>query len=115
MLLAAGDIVECSSGDSQLTADIINRFPGATVATLGDHAYDVGSREDFECYDKTWGKFKQRTRPSAGNHDYETANAEGYFDYFGSRTGDSDKGYYTYQLGSWSMIALNSNCEHIGG
>lgn len=115
MLLAAGDIVECSSGDSQLTADIIKRFPAATVVTLGDNAYPDGGKEDFQCYEKTWGKFKQRTRPSAGNHDYATRNAQGYFNYFGSRAGDSDKGYYTYELGSWSMIALNSNCGYIGG
>ena len=115
VLLAVGDIVECSSGNSQLTADIIKLYPTATVATLGDNVYEVGSKEEFECYDKTWGKFKLRTNPSVGNHEYETANAKGYFDYFSSRVGDSDKGYYTYQLGSWRMIALNSNCEYNGG
>lgn len=114
-LLAAGDIADCSSSYSDLTAGIIEGYPDATVATLGDNAYGAGSKEEFECYDKTWGKFKNRTRPSAGNHDYGTANAEGYFDYFDSRAGDPDKGYYTYQLGSWSMIALNSNCDEIGG
>ena len=58
VILTAGDIVQCSAGASELTANIIEGYPDATVVTLGDHAYDVGSKEEFECYDKTWGKFK---------------------------------------------------------
>jgi hypothetical protein len=63
-----------------------------------------------ECYDPSWSRFKERTRPSPGNHEYETAGASGYFDYFGIAAGDPDKGYYSYDLGSWHMVALNSNC-----
>ena len=114
-LLAAGDISECGKPYSARTAKIIDSYPNAEIATLGDNAYKDGSKGDFECYDKTWGKFKERTRPSSGNHDYRTAKAKGYFDYFGSRAGARNKGYYRYSLGDWNVIVLNSNCDHIGG
>jgi len=113
VLLAAGDIVECTNDNSATTANIVQRFPKATVATLGDNAYPDGSAEDFECYDRTWGSFKDRTRPAVGNHEYRTRGAAGYFDYFGARAGDRKKGYYTYRLGSWRVIVLNSMCKEI--
>ena len=67
----------------------------------------------FAVHNPYWGQFKARTRPSPGNHEYETAGASGYFDYFGAAAGDPDKGYYSYDLGSWHLVALNSNCEEI--
>ena len=114
-LLVAGDISECAKPYSARTAEIIKRYPDAVVATLGDIAYPDGAKEDFECYDKTWGAFKDRTRPAPGNHDYRTAKAIEYFNYFGSRAGARNKGYYRYSLGAWNVIVLNSNCDHIGG
>jgi acid phosphatase type 7 len=78
---------------------------------LGDNAYPEGPAEDFEeCYEPSWGQFKDRTRPVPGNREYETAGASGYFEYFGKAAGDPDEGYYSYDLGSWHLIALNSNC-----
>ena len=83
---------------------------------IGDEAYDSGSPNDYAaCYDHSWGAFKARTRPVPGNHDYYTPRAAGYFGYFGAIAGDPGKGYYSYDLGDWHIIALNSNCSYIGG
>ncbi|MGE5123947.1 MAG: metallophosphoesterase family protein, partial [Acidobacteriaceae bacterium] len=61
------------------------------------------------------GRQKDRTRPSAGNHDYRTSNASGYFSYFGAAAGDAQKGYYSYNLGAWHVVVINSNCSEVGG
>jgi hypothetical protein len=115
VLLAAGDIASCDSGGDEATAGLLARLPG-TIATLGDNVYDSGTSAEFgRCYHPSWGRFKSRTRPSPGNHDYETAGAAGYFGYFGAAAGEPGKGYYSYDLGSWHVIALNSNCGDIGG
>jgi hypothetical protein len=115
VLLAAGDIAVCGSRGDEATAQLIRTRPG-TVATLGDNVYDVGSQREFaDCYDPSWGTFKHRTRPSPGNHDYYTKGAKGYFSYFGKAAGGRKKGYYSYDLGAWHIIALNSNCPKIGG
>jgi hypothetical protein len=89
---------------------------GGTIATMGDNVYNDGTASQFrDCFDPTWGKYKSRIRPSAGNHDYHTSGASGYYGYFGSAAGDPKKGYYSYDLGSWHIVALNSNCGNIGG
>jgi hypothetical protein len=82
---------------------------------LGDLAYPNGTAEDFKCYDKTWGRVKDRTRPAAGNHEFHSAGASYYFEYFGSAAGDPKTGYYSYDLGSWHIVVLNSECEEVGG
>jgi hypothetical protein len=111
VVAAAGDIAVCHTEGDEATAKLVEGIDGATVLTLGDHAYPDGSAEDFrECYDPTWGKFKERTKPVPGNHDYETEGASAYFEYFGKAAGDPDEGYYSYELGEWHMVALNSNC-----
>jgi hypothetical protein len=115
VLLAAGDISECKNDNSARTAKIIQRYPTATVATMGDNAYKDGSKRDFKCYDRTWGAFKSRTKPTPGNHEYRTPNASGYFRYFGKRAGQRGKGYYSYQLGAWTVVALNSVCREVVG
>jgi hypothetical protein len=114
MVVAAGDIADCRGEGDEATARLVSDTH-ATVLTLGDNAYPDGSAEDFEeCYDSTWGRFKDRTKPSPGNHDYHTERAEGYFEYFGKAAGDPDKGYYSYELGNWHLVSLNSNCEEVG-
>jgi Calcineurin-like phosphoesterase len=116
VLLAAGDIAECDHEGDEATARIVTEYPEAAIATLGDNAYPDGSSEDFqECYDPTWGQFKDRTRPAAGNHDHETKDAQGYWDYFGDRGGPFDKYYYSYDLGSWHVVVLNSDCWRVDG
>src|SRR5918995_3038113 len=111
VIVAAGDIADCSSEGDEATAKLVSDIDGATVLTLGDNAYPDGAAEDYRnCYEPTWGQFKERTRPTLGNHEYETEGARGYFDYFGEATGDPDEGYYSYELASWHIVALNSNC-----
>jgi hypothetical protein len=110
VIVAAGDIADCSSDGDEATARLVEGIEG-TVLTLGDNAYPDGTAQDFsECYDPSWGQFKARTRPAPGNHEYETPGASAYFDYFGKAAGDPDKGYYSYELGSWHIVVLNSNC-----
>jgi acid phosphatase type 7 len=114
-LVAAGDIASCDSDGDERTAALVARIPG-TVAVLGDSVYERGAPEEFNaCYAPSWGRFKGRTRPAVGNHEYGTPGAAGYFDYFGERAGRPDRGYYAYRLGSWRVIVLNSNCLRIGG
>ena len=114
-LLAAGDIASCASTGDEVTATMLDAQPG-TVITLGDNVYDSGTTDEFNaCYNPSWGRHKGRTRPAAGNHEYETEDAAGYYGYFGAAAGDPAKGYYSFELGAWHLIALNSNCAEIGG
>ncbi len=114
VLLAAGDISSCRSSGDEATAKLLDGLTG-TVATLGDNAYQSGTAQEFaDCYGPTWGRHKARTRPSPGNHDYGTAGAAGYFGYFGAAAGDPAKGYYSYDLGAWHVVALNSQCAETG-
>jgi len=113
--VGAGDIVACERGvggrGAEATAKLLDRIPGA-VFTAGDNAYQSGSLAEFtRCYDPTWGRHKRRTHPVPGNHEYETPGAAGYFGYFGAAAGDSGKGYYSYTLGAWHIVALNSNID----
>lgn len=117
VLLAAGDIANCKMiAGAEATAKIIEAIPDGTVAALGDLALSDGTAEEFaDCYDKTWGAFKSRTRPAPGNHEFHSAGATPYFDYFGAAAGDPKRGYYSYDLGAWHIIALNDECLDIGG
>ena len=114
ILLAAGDIGDCNSDGAKLTARLIASRPG-TVAAIGDTAYPYGSTSDFaRCYQPTWGAFKARTRPALGNHEYYSTNAAPYFAYFGLKAA-APGGYYSYKLGSWHIVVINSNCDEVGG
>ena len=109
VLVGSGDIAHCRSDGDEITASMLDDIPG-TVFTTGDNVYRDGTAEEFaNCYDPSWGRHKERTYPSPGNHDYHTADGAGYFDYFGSRAGEPGKGYYSYDLGEWHVIVLNSN------
>jgi 3',5'-cyclic AMP phosphodiesterase CpdA len=115
-LVAAGDIGRCDSDGDDATAALVRARPRAVVATLGDLAYERGRPDEFErCYGPSWGPFKSRTRPTPGNHEYGTSGASGYFDYFGKRAGTPGRGWYSYRLGTWLVVALNSNCDQVGG
>jgi hypothetical protein len=116
VVVAAGDIADCRGGGDEATARLVGGIGGSTVLALGDEAYPDGSAEDFqECYDPTWGRFEDRTKPVPGNHEYDTPGAAGYFHYFGGAAGDPAKGYYSYDLGKWHVVALNSNCKEEEG
>jgi hypothetical protein len=113
-LLAAGDIADCTPG-AELTAKLLDNLRG-TVTPLGDTAYDHGTAEEFtNCYDPTWGRHKHRTRPTIGSHEYDTAGAAPYWDYFGAAAGESGEGWYSYDLGTWHVIVLNGRCDQAGG
>ena len=115
VVFAAGDIAHCASGGDESTARLLASTRG-TVLTLGDNAYRDGTSEEFaDCYDPSWGRYKHRTKPSPGNHDYQSEGAAGYFGYFGEAAGKPSRGYYSYDLGSWHVVSLNSNCEEVGG
>jgi hypothetical protein len=106
-LLAAGDIAYCSQTGDEQTAALLDDMPG-TILALGDMAYEDGTLTEFNnCYEPSWGRHKARTQPAPGNHEYHTSNAKGYFDYFGAAAGELGKGYYSFDLGDWHIIALN--------
>src|SRR5215208_2293962 len=113
-LIAAGDVASCQSQGDEQTAKLLRRFRG-TVAVLGDTAYERGTDEEFRrCYAPSWGRERVRTRPAVGNHEYGTAGAAGYFHYFGAAAGPAAKGWYSYRLGSWHVVVLNTNCSIVG-
>ena len=113
---AVGDIARCAYPDPKYSAAAgtaatvaagLASDPQAVVLTLGDNTYPVGAMKEFtNCYDPTWGRFKDRTWPSPGNHEYYTRGAVPYFRYFGERAG---RGYYSIEIGSWHVVSLDSN------
>lgn len=140
VIAAAGDIACDPAGEGfnggqgnalscrqQYTSDLLVDADLAAVLPLGDVQYECGGYQAFlQSYDLSWGRVKDISRPVVGNHEYLTsgggtdcteanAGAEGYFRYFGSAAGETDKGYYSYNIGDWHLIALNSNCEDAGG
>ena len=134
LIAAAGDVA-CNPADPNFnggegterncaqkrTSDLLLTLDPDAVLTIGDAQYNNGLLPDFEAsYDPSWGRVKDITRPVIGNHEY-FGEGTGYFDYFNGPgvftgpAGDRDKGYYSYDLGSWHLIALNSVCSRIGG
>ena len=137
-IAAAGDIA-CDTTDpnyrsgngtatachQRSTSNLLVNGGFAAVLDLGDNQYYCGGYQAFmQVYDPTWGRVKSITHPAVGNHEYltsggtdcsPTTNAAGYFQYFGSAAGAAGKGYYSFDVGSWHIIALNSNCSNVGG
>jgi 3',5'-cyclic AMP phosphodiesterase CpdA len=115
VLVGAGDISDCRNDNDEATAKLLDDIEG-TVFTAGDNVYRSGTYAEYmDCYDPTWGRHKGRTKPAPGNHGYNTEGASGYFNYFGAAAGDPNKGYYSYDLGEWHIVVLNSMCEEVGG
>jgi len=125
VLGAAGDIA-CAPGEGATpsscqqaaTAQAMKSVRPDLVAVLGDEQYESGSAAEFRgAFDPAWGPLKPILRPVPGNHEYGAdPKATGYFDYFGGLAGpDRSKGYYSYDLGAWHIVALNSNCKRVGG
>ena len=128
-IVAAGDIAcDPSSGSfhggtgtssscRQLATS--NLFVGkgfTAILALGDNQYERGERAAYEqSFAPSWGRAKALIRPAVGNHEYLTTGASGYFDYFGSAAGNPSKGYYSFNVGRWHLISLNSNCGEVGG
>jgi hypothetical protein len=129
IIAAAGDIA-CDPGDGNFksgdgtanacrqkaVSDLLVGQNFSAVLTLGDTQYEDGTLTKLQqSFDPSWGRVKNIIRPAAGNHDYQTAGAGGYFSYFGAAAGDKTRGYYSYDIGAWHLIALNSNCSQVGG
>lgn len=111
-LVAAGDVASCRSTGDEAVARLLDRLPG-TIALLGDAVYERGSAAEFRrCF--SWARHKRRIRPAIGNHEYGTPRAAGYFGYFGAAAAPP-RGWYSYDLGSWHVVVLNTNCGPAGG
>ncbi len=111
VLVGAGDIAVCGSERDEETAALLEAIAG-TVFTAGDNVYPTGTSAEFaDCYEPSWGRVLDRTRPAPGNHDYLTPGGAGYYGYFGPRAGDPAKGYYSYDVGAWHVVVLNSNVD----
>ena len=128
-IAAAGDIA-CGSTDSsynagngtatacrmRYTSDLLVNGGYAGVLTLGDNMQSDPSPTGFATvFDSTWGRVKPLIHPEAGNHDYGYSGAKGYYGYFGAAAGDPTRGYYSFDIGAWHVVALNSNCSKIAG
>jgi acid phosphatase type 7 len=115
VLVGAGDIADCGLDSGAATAALLDSIDG-TVFTAGDNAYPNGSAENFDdCYDPTWGRHLERTRPAPGNHDWETKDLTGYLAYFGGRAAPDGVSWYSYDLGPWHVIVLDSDCGVVDG
>ena len=111
VIVGAGDIAVCGASGDDATAQLLDKIDGI-VYTLGDNVYQSGTAKQFqECYDPTWGRHKARTYPIPGNHDYATENGKPYYAYFGARAGEPGKGYYSFDVGAWHIVALNSEID----
>jgi hypothetical protein len=125
VVVAAGDIA-CGPTDvpeahgrtcrQMATSDLVLRLHPAAVLPLGDNQYPVGRGKSYGLYyGPSWGRFRAITHPVPGNHEYLSRAADGYYSYFGSAAGAPSRGYYSFNLGAWHLIALNANCSFIGG
>src|SRR2546426_3951255 len=120
VLVGAGDIASCASDGDEKTALLLDQIVATGIETVvftaGDNAYESGTIQEFEqCYGPSWGRHKDRTRPAPGNHEYHDGKADGYFQYYGAIAGDPAQGYYSYDLGGWHIIVLNTNdhCQRV--
>jgi calcineurin-like phosphoesterase family protein len=110
-LIAFGDAASCSVRTDSAVAAVVARIPG-TVAVLGDSVYERGTTDELRrCYVPVFGRFLARTRAALGNHDYGTGNADAAISTFTLPR----RGWYSYELGAWHVVVLNSNCSPAGG
>ena len=108
VFVGAGDIAQCGIDNAEATAKLLDRIPG-TVFTLGDNVQGTGSPEEYtQCYEPTWGRHRWRTFPTIGNHDFEGTGGRPYHAYFGTKSGPVGLAYYSYTLGAWHVVSLNS-------
>jgi calcineurin-like phosphoesterase family protein len=115
VLLAVGDVGTCDDTNDDLVARLAKELPGS-IALLGDIVYPDGGLGDYrKCFDPSWGPLRPRIHPAQGNHDFESANVSGYYDYFGAAAGTPHEGWYSYDLGTWHVVVLNSDCASVGG
>jgi hypothetical protein len=108
ILVGAGDISICGQDGDNHTSELLASIPGA-IYTIGDNSNNRGEPQQYtDCFGYSWGRYMARLHPVPGNHDYAYDNGSSYFDYFGSIAGEYGKGYYSYDIGAWHIIAINS-------
>ena len=111
VVAAVGDVADCSGGRQADVAAAIQQAAPAAVLALGDLAYPNGSLDDFlDCYDASFGRFRGITHPVAGNHEYHSPHAGPYWAYFCGAAGPTFKGWYSFDIGKWHVVGLNSVC-----
>lgn len=117
-----GDIA-CPPGEAPTATTCRHEAVAAQIARsrpdslwlLGDLQYPAGALADFRgSFEPALGRFRRIWRPSPGNHEYLTPGAAGYFEFFGRRAGPARRGYYSFNVGRWHVVSLNSNCEFVG-
>lgn len=111
VITAAGDIARggTPSRPQRRTARLVRSIHPKAALTLGDNQYPDGALADFKSsYDPTWGRFLRITHPVPGNHDYHLSGAHGYFAYFGKRAHPRHGGYYSFEVGRWHLVAINT-------
>src|SRR3989449_1718710 len=121
-LVGAGDIAECGDATDDSTAALLGRI-GGTVFTAGDNAYPDGYYQDYaNCWASSWGRYQAVVHPAAGNHEYHDSIASGAADYYryffrehGTVVGDSGRYYYSYELGAWHVVVLNTFIDMSAG
>ncbi len=115
VLVGAGDIALASDpSGAEATAKLLDGIDGHVI-TLGDNAYENATLDDYlDAYAPSWGRHRWRTHPAVGNHEYNVPHAAPYFAYFCDAAGAPFKGYYSYDVGAWHLIVLNSNCAERG-
>lgn len=115
LVTAVADVASCTSLGDEATSAIVDTLPGL-ILMAGDIAYESGTAEQFaNCYQPSWGRHRERTRPAPGNHEYETDAAAPYYEYFGANAGPAGRGYYSFDLGAWHIVSLNSNIDVSAG
>lgn len=138
VVIAVGDIA-CGADSAGAackeweTSELARQQNPAGVLVLGDNQYEQGQLPYYagtdpycqsnppRCYNGTWGRLKSITFPAVGNHEYLTPNASGHFDYFNGAgnangpAGERTKGYFSFDIGAWHLISLNTNCSRAGG
>jgi hypothetical protein len=109
VVLGVGDIGMCNRPAVGQTARLVAGLEG-DLLLAGDIAYFQGTAANFrDCFNPEWGRFRDRWHAAPGNHEYESAGAGPYFDYFGTAAGEDRKGYYAFMAGDWLILMLNSN------
>ena len=114
VMVGAGDIADCGTLNDAATANLLDGIAG-TVFTVGDNVEDGLASQFTDCYAPTWGRHKSRTQPAPGNREYIPGDASAYFDYFGAAAGPVNQGWYSYDVGSWHVVVLNTECSLVGG
>ena len=116
LLAVAGDVhANCSDSQAQATANALDGLGATAIVADGDLTDNGGTYQLTNCFGSTWNRFGSRLYPVFGNHEFDQASATPTFNFFGSRAGSPGQGWYSFDLGTWHVVVLNSNCSKVGG